>query len=139
LWSYNLDLNVIGPWRMALDVNNQRLIVAPFNVYASPSLVINGQPNAMSLKFDPLMPTADDAIFCRVQTSLSFEDPDYDVVWYRYQWRVNNNLIRDVISAGLSDAIPKNSARTGDRVTCTVTPIDKEMFGPGTIANVVVK
>jgi len=70
-------------------------------------------------------------IFCRVQTSLVAEDPDYDIVRYRYQWLVNGSEIRDVTSAALSDAIPKNSARAGEEVTCKVTPSDGKASGAG--------
>ncbi|MGH9935618.1 MAG: peptidoglycan DD-metalloendopeptidase family protein, partial [Blastocatellia bacterium] len=129
-WSYNFNLDVMGVWRLQLDINNQMVVDAPFQVVASANQITNQPPNAISVALDPPAPQASQAVFCRVNTSLLFEDPDYDLVRYRYQWRVNGVVARDVTSAALSDAIPKDLARNGDQLTCAVTPSDGQLSGP---------
>ena len=61
----------------------------------------------------PAAPRTDEVVFCRVSTSLVAEDPDYDVVRYRYRWTAGDRVVRDVTSAALSDAIPRATARPG--------------------------
>jgi len=96
--------------------------------------IINHPPNAIGVTLDPPIPQASEVVFCRVNTSLLFEDPDYDIVRYRYEWRINGVVVRDVTSAALSDAIPKDLARNGDQLTCTVTPSDGRLSGPAATA-----
>ncbi|HEY9403703.1 MAG TPA: DUF4214 domain-containing protein, partial [Pyrinomonadaceae bacterium] len=128
-FSYTLNLAEAGRWHLLVDVNGQTVAEAPFDVVSSGAGIVNRAPNPVALSFEPAAPAPDDVIFCRVQTSLVAEDPDYDIVRYRYQWLVNGVEIRDVTSAALSDAIPKNSARAGEGVTCTVTPSDGKSSG----------
>jgi hypothetical protein len=59
------------------------------------------------------MPTAEDGVQCRVGTSLVTEDPDLDIVRYRYRWIVDGKLVRVVRSAGLSDVL-KGTGRRGN-------------------------
>ena len=40
---------------------------------------------------------------CEVLSQLMARDPDYDIVSYRYEWRVNNRVVRSVTSAALTD------------------------------------
>jgi len=133
-WGYNINLNVTGVWRMELTINNQTVADAPFQVVAAENQIVNRAPNAISVTLDPPAPQASQAVFCRVNTSLLFEDPDYDLVRYRYEWRVNGAVARDVTSAALSDAIPKDLARNGDLLTCAVTPSDGQLSGPAATA-----
>jgi hypothetical protein len=58
------------------------------------------------------------------------EDPDYDIVRYRYRWTVGGKLIRAVQSAALSDVLRKGAAKAGQQVRCAVTPSDGRRFGP---------
>src|SRR6185295_16942969 len=54
---------------------------------------------------------------------------------YRYQWKINGMIVRDVTSAALSDAIRKDLVlQLGDLVTCTVTPSDGTANGPAAVA-----
>jgi hypothetical protein len=113
------------------DVNGVTIVDAPFKVVATEAEITNRPPNPVTrVAFDPATPTADDAVFCRVQTSLVTEDPDYDLVRYRYQWSRNGVVIRDRVSAALSDAVPKGSYQAGDTLTCKVTPSDGTAWGP---------
>ena len=130
-FSFNWNLNPAGGWRLLLDVNGVTIVDAPFRVVATEAEIINRPPNPVGkVTFDPATPTPDDAVFCRVQTSLVTEDPDYDLVSYRYQWSRNGVVIRDRVSAALSDAIPKGSYQAGDTLTCKVTPSDGTAAGP---------
>ena len=61
---------------------------------------------------------------CLVRTSLVTEDPDYDVVSYRYRWTVGGQLVRSVRSAALTDVLRKGSATRGRELQCSVTPTD---------------
>jgi hypothetical protein len=135
-FSYTLNLAEAGRWHLLVDINGQTVAEAPFDVVSSATEIVNRAPNPVTLNFEPAAPAPSDVIFCRVQTSLVAEDPDYDIVRYRYQWRVNGSEIRDVTSAALSDAIPKNSARAEEWVTCTVTPSDGKASGAGTTSTV---
>ena len=44
------------------------------------------------------------------------EDPDYDIVRYRYQWTVDGRSVRTVTSAALSDVPRRGIAQAGDRL-----------------------
>ncbi len=129
---YTLNLAEAGRWHLLFDINGQTVAEAPFDVVSSAAGIVNRAPNPVTLNFEPAVPAQNDVIFCRVQTSPVAEDPDYDIVRYRYQWLVNGSVIRDVTSAALSDAIPHNSARDGEVVTCTVTPSDGKASGAAT-------
>jgi hypothetical protein len=63
---------------------------------------------------------------CFVRTSLATEDPDFELVRYRYRWTVAGALVRDVVSAGLSDVL----SRDHGQATCSVTPSDGKLEGP---------
>jgi hypothetical protein len=67
---------------------------------------------------------------CRLGTSLVAEDPDYDIVRYRYRWTVGGKLVRAVRSAALSDVLRRGAARSGQDVRCSVTPTDGRLSGP---------
>ena len=134
-WNWNVNLDVTGTWRLQYYLNNQLVADAPFSVVDSAAEIINRPPNAIQAVLDPPAPKSSEVVFCRVQTSLVVEDPDYDRVRYRYQWRVKGNLVREVISAALSDALPKDSAQNNDTLSCTVTPFDGKVYGtPTTIS-----
>jgi hypothetical protein len=78
----------------------------------------------------PASPTAQDVVECLVSTSLVAEDPDYDIVRYRYRWHVDGKLVRAVQSAALSDVLRRGLARPGRNVRCSVTPSDGRLSGP---------
>ena len=52
------------------------------------------------------------------------DDPDYDLVQYRYEWTVGGESVRSVTSAALSDALPHHTGFDDDVVDCAVTPSD---------------
>ena len=65
-----------------------------------------------------------------MNSSLVFDDPDYDLVRYTYVWRRNGQIIRQLTSAGRADAIPAGVLAPGSTITCTVTPNDGHVDGP---------
>jgi hypothetical protein len=50
------------------------------------------------------------------------EDPDYDIVRYRYRWTAGVRAVRTVTSAALSDVLRAGVVPPGQEVTCSVTP-----------------
>jgi hypothetical protein len=66
------------------------------------------------------------------------EDPDYDLLGYRFQWRTNGVLFRDTTNAAYSDAVPAIAATAPTLLSCTVTPFDGTGFGPSTVPQAVV-
>ena len=131
---YTLNLDVTGLWHLEISINDQVVANAPFTVIDSGSPV-NRPPAGVEAAFDPPAPTANDVLFCRITSSTLLLDPDYDLPRFRYLWKVNGVTVRDVISAGLADAIARNSAAAGDTVTCTVTPSDGTLDGPSTVVS----
>ncbi len=125
----NLNLTANGTWRVVVEINDRVVVDAPFQVVASASELVNRPPLPVNAVFEPAAPGPNDVLFCRVQGPLIWRDPDFELVRYRYQWRVNGAPVRDVVSAALSDAIPKGTANAGDQVECAVTPSDGALDG----------
>ncbi len=126
-WWYNLKLDVIGEWKIEVAVDGQVVAVAPLRVIGASDSITNRPPENVTARFDPANPTTSDAIFCRLTVPL-ISDKDYDFVKYRYVWKVNGAVVRDVTIAGHADAMPKGAAGDGDTVTCSVTPTDGTAF-----------
>jgi murein DD-endopeptidase MepM/ murein hydrolase activator NlpD len=125
----SLDLAATGDWRMLLEVNGNTVVDAPFTVVAAAIEVVNRPPRPITVQFET-PPSATDVPVCQVATSLVVEDPDYDIVRYRYRWTLNGALAREVVSAALSDALPKGTAPGGAVLTCSVLPSDGQLSGP---------
>ncbi|HLM35656.1 MAG TPA: M23 family metallopeptidase [Gaiellaceae bacterium] len=121
-WRYAVDLDVVGPWRLLVAFDGHTLVDAPFVVAAT--RLANRAPMPVTAA---LTTTAAGVRVCTVAQDLVHEDPDYDVVRYRYVWRAGGRVVRAVTSAGLADAL----ARTvRDAVSCTVTPSDGRLSAP---------
>ena len=125
-----LDLDEVGSWTLIYDVNGTTLVEAPFEVVASAGQIVNRPPHPIAVALDPPIPREGDVVFCRIDTSLTLDDPDYDVVRYHYTWRVNGGLERQITHAGQADALPWDALGVGDSVECTVTPSDGTADGP---------
>jgi hypothetical protein len=120
----------VGRWRIVVDLDGKVLADAPVDVVATKRDVRNHAPNGITAQLVPAKPTARDVVQCRVSTSLVAEDPDFDLVRYRYRWSVDGKLVRAVQSAALSDVLRKGVAGPGKTVRCTVTPSDGRRSGP---------
>jgi hypothetical protein len=107
---------------------------APFDVVATKGQVRNRPPAGVSVELSPATPSPGRVVQCLVRTSLVREDPDYDIVRYRYRWTVGGKLVRAVQSAALSDVLRRGAAKAGQQVRCTVTPNDGRR--PGRTAGV---
>ncbi|MBV6458290.1 MAG: hypothetical protein HONBIEJF_01416 [Fimbriimonadaceae bacterium] len=133
-WSFHkIDLDEVGTWKVELQVNDQELLKTDFQVVATPDLLANRPPYSIGAQFDPPRPQHSKPLFCRVKSSLVMDDPDYDVVRYRYQWFVDGVEIRNVESAGMADCIPASSFAPNDVVRCVVTPSDGISSGIPTV------
>lgn len=126
---YGLALDMSGTWSFELSINGQVQVVAPFLVVDGGTAPTNHPPNPVTAIFDPPAPGTNDVVFCRLTVPL-LEDPDYDLMRYRYQWRVNGVAIREVTSAAHADAVPRGVALPGDILSCTATPFDGALYGP---------
>ncbi len=133
VFNFNLNMDAVGAWKIELKVNGKFLANAPFTVLAPGSAIANHAPGAVTAVLDPVTPNFASATFCRITSPTVFLDPDYDFVRYHYVWKVNGKVVRDTISAGLADAIPRDAGKAGDKVTCTVTPSDGIANGPSTL------
>ena len=132
--SYRVNLDRAGRWLLVYEVDGRALAEAPFDVVASAQRVRNRPPRPVAVELSPVAPNADDVVLCRIETSLVAEDPDYDIVRYRYRWTVDGRVVREVTSAALSDAIPRGTARPGQAVGCSVVPSDGRLRAPAATA-----
>lgn len=136
-WSYNVinQAQIPGTWRIQLFINGVLQVDGPVDAVASINPNQNAPPVAITASIEPAAPTSDAAIFCRVTAPLILDDPDYNVVRYHYEWRVNGYVVRDVITAGHADAIARGIACAGSHVECRVRPFDGSLYGPLAIAS----
>lgn len=140
-WSaraYRVALDRLGTWTIAYDLGGRPLFEAPFDVVAGGAEVVNRAPRAVDVTLAPAAPRAADVLRCVVQTSLVTDDPDYDLVSYRYRWTSGARVVREVTSAALSDVLAKDTARAGETVACTVVPSDGRLDGPAASTSVAV-
>ena len=125
--SYRVNLAAVGRWR--LEIWHAKLVAkAPIRVVASKSQERNRRPNR--IPDVTLVPT--DPPQCRLTASLVTEDPDTDIVSYRYVWTVDGRRVRTLTSAALSDVLRRDRATPGATLTCSVTPSDGTLSGPTT-------
>jgi len=135
-FDFNLDLP--GTWRFQALINDEVVVDAPFKVVTAARQIANRAPNKVTVQLSPPHPVESQAITCEVQSPLVLRDPDFDIVSYRYEWKVNGRLVRTVTSAGLTDLLASGMAHTKDKVSCRVTPTDGKKAGPPAVVNGVV-
>ena len=132
-----LALRWVGRWKLRVEVDDGVLAEAPFDVVARPSQLRNRRPRPVSASILPAAPTRADVLQCRISTSLVTEDPDYQIVAFRYRWTVGGRVVRTVRSAALSDVLRRGLAAPGQRVSCSVTPTDGRLAARPSVAAVV--
>jgi murein DD-endopeptidase MepM/ murein hydrolase activator NlpD len=130
-----LDLAQLGRWSLEYELGGSVAAAAPFDVVATPKRVVNRPPNAIAASLEPAAPRAGEVVVCRVATSLVTEDPDFEIVRYRYRWTSGGRVVRQVTSAALSDALRNDAARRGEALACEVTPSDGRLRGPSGTAS----
>ena len=138
-FAHRLSSTPVGRWRVVVDVDGKSLADQPFEVVARPAQVRNRAPNRIAVTLQPALPSPERAVECLVTTSLAGEDPDFEIVRYRYRWTVGGRLVRAVQSAALSDVLRKGAATAGHPVRCTVTPSDGRLSGPGASVSAVAR
>jgi murein DD-endopeptidase MepM/ murein hydrolase activator NlpD len=121
IWHERANLDVPGTWRIVVALDGTTVLDQPFQVggAATDRPPAGAQPH--------LSRTADGIWICGLDVDLLHADPDYDVVSYRYVWRVGSKVVRAVRVAGLQDVLPRTTAGTP---TCTVTSSDGTLTGP---------
>ncbi len=131
-WRYNLNLDTVGTWKVRVTMGGVET-EAPFRVVAGEGDRTNLPPNPVSGFLDPPNPKPGEVVFCRVSTDLVLDDPDYDIVRYRYRWYRNGVLVRDVITAGQADALPGTRLGT-QNLQCRVDVGDGTTWVRGFVA-----
>jgi len=134
LFWLDADLDAPGKWRLRAEIDGGLAVDAPFTVVQTAKQVKNRPPNKITARLSPKSPIEGQVMTCEIQTSLVAEDPDFDVVSYRYEWKVNGRTVRSVTSAALTDLLPAGATRAKDKVTCKVTPSDGKKNGPAAMA-----
>jgi hypothetical protein len=89
----------------------------------------NRPPLPITAQFDPVVPRPSDVVFARITGPSGIRDLDWDIVRYHYVWKVNGGVVRDVVAVGMADAVPRNTAASGDILECTITPNDGHVDG----------
>jgi hypothetical protein len=136
-FTHRVRLGALGRWRVAVELDGRTLAEIPVEVVARAGLVRNRPPNAIEVALRPESPSPRGVVECLVATSLALEDPDLDIVRYRYRWTVDGELVRAVQSAALSDVLRKGLAASGKRLQCSVTPGDGRLWGPTATASAI--
>jgi peptidase M23-like protein len=131
-WWFPLQVRLarVGRWRLFVSFHEKVLADTRFDVVATKAEVRNRAPRPVSVELSPSVPSPGRVVQCLVRTSLVTQDPDYDIVRYRYRWTVGGKLVRAIQSAALSDVLRKGASKEGQQVRCTVTPSDGRRFGP---------
>ena len=129
-FGFDLALETVGTWRFVADVEGMQRIDMPFKVVTNTAQLGNRKPNKVTATLTPRSPIEGRVLTCTVNASAISEDPDYDVVGFRYDWRVNGRLVRSATSAASTDLLAAGVASPGDKVQCKVTPTDLRSFGP---------
>ncbi|MBS1715948.1 MAG: M23 family metallopeptidase [Armatimonadetes bacterium] len=130
-WRYNVNLNATGEWKTELWINDQLSVSAPFRVRSTTELNNNRPPHAVTIVIDK-PPVQGGPLSARITSPLLLDDPDYDIVRYRYVWKQFGTVVRDVVSAGHLDMIPGSAYVPTKDVTVSVTPSDGLADGPVT-------
>jgi Peptidase family M23 len=137
-WNIPGMQSIPGTWHVLLDINDIQVIDAPVEVVQTITQGFNRAPLPITLAFDPVTPAPGAPVFCRVTSSLVLRDPDWDLVRYHYVWKRNGVTIRDVVSAGMADAIPGGATAAGDIVEVAATPNDGQVDGPAQTVRVAI-
>ena len=123
-WGLDVLLDEAGTWALILEINDRRTFRMPFRVVPTSGEVTNRPPNPVSVAIEPVALRAGQVPVCRATEPNLLPDPDYDVVRYHYEWRVDGNLVREITSAAQSDALAREHVAVSSRISCSVTVSD---------------
>ena len=135
-WNWNINYDIAGAWTVEFSLNGKVEVLAPLEI--SPGAVSNRPPLPVTASFDPPVMYPETVAFCRVPHRV-IDDPDYNVVRYRYEWRRNGVVVRDSTNASLADALTASTCVGGDVLNCTVTPSDGSLSAPPVAVNLIVR
>ena len=113
-----------GTWNVEMTVNGDPYIQFPLEVVAPFEQTPNRAPQPILAVIQPATPTAQDILTCRLYTAGPLDDLDWDLVRYHYTWSIGGRIVRDTISAGQADHLPRLEGCDGAVVECTVVPSD---------------
>ncbi|MBM4112790.1 MAG: hypothetical protein FJ253_05355 [Phycisphaerae bacterium] len=137
-WEVDWLVPMVGTWHLLFYLDGQLMIDAPFEMVETIDPAFNHPPEPITASFVDPHAEPGEVIFCKVPTLGRMEDLDWDVVRYRFVWRLSGAVVRDVVSAAQSDAIPRNSGDCGAVLTCTVTPNDGVVDGAPSMATMAI-
>jgi len=132
-WELQVDLDTLGRWDLKLRIDG-RDYTFPFDVVGITTPFTNRAPNPVSASLEPVGLRVGQVPVCRVLRD-AIADPDYDVVSYRYDWRVDGQLVRSITSAAMSDALARQFAIANRPLSCTVTVSDGKSATEPVVAN----
>lgn len=127
-----------GTWKIRFVINGVQVAELPLIVGATTNPTLNRAPEAVGAAFDPPAPEPGEAVFVRLGSDLVMEDLDYDLVRFRYVWRVNGEVVRDNVFAGRADALRAGVLQAGDEVEVSITPSDGKANGATTMVLVTI-
>ncbi len=133
-WTYDVfEMHTTpGTWNILVYVNDELMVEAPLEVMPERDPTFNRPPYSVPVRFEPAEPLPGDVVGCLIDSSLTVDDPDYDVVMYEYVWVVNEDIVRRVTTAGHADYLSSSLFESGDLLTCVVTPMDGQDSGHST-------
>ena len=139
-WTYDVSEmhTTLGTWHVLLSINGEDMIEAPVEVRNERTSGFNRPPEPISVRFDPYNPGEGEVLACLVNTSLTLDDLDYDLVRYEYVWTINGGEVRRVTTAAHSDILARDLLHTSDAVVCSVTPSDGVTLGAGDSTSVTI-
>ena len=126
----NIEFSHQSWWRQRWIVNGKKLATMPYEVMTKRDADLNRAPVAINRVKFRNKPKAHRVPLCEIKYPLVTDEPDYDVVSYRYVWKVDGRVVRDVTIAAHSDALATDLFAKGDRLECTVTPTDGDLQAP---------
>jgi hypothetical protein len=123
-----------GTWTVVISINEEPFITVPVEVVETVDLNFNRPPENISASISASpsgssVPTPEDVLTCRLTTDGPLGDLDWDLVRYQYIWFIDGFAVRNVITAGTADHLPRQLTNQGDLVSCMVAPFDGIEFG----------
>ncbi|MEN6627932.1 MAG: M23 family metallopeptidase [Candidatus Sumerlaeia bacterium] len=138
-WDYTFfDATPVGTWKIQMRVDGVLVLEAPFAFVSNQVYIVNRPPRAITAEFRLATGSiATCAPVCAITSPHLCDDYDYGTVRYTYLWKINGKTVRTVISAGMSDVLPKGLVKYNDKLECVITPSDGVMDGaPTTISRI---
>jgi hypothetical protein len=129
-----------GTWTIEFSLDGEVVVEAPLDYYKKPKRKRNRPPATPGrVYFEPAEPRAAEPLACITESDHLLDDPDYDIVRHHFEWRINDDVVRERTWASRTDVLAANAARPGDQVTCVVVPLDDRKAGQAVQSEIVVR